>query len=132
MKTFASPSFFRAFDLLLSETNPGLKQSRWSGGGVEFERERHNFIGPGHEFTIEIFTLTKPGRRGWSLMVVKEYWWVGKESDAGRMPHWAKLKEGERADVLAWFRNRELLLEQRLPDIPQGPGAGNSSRRGAP
>jgi hypothetical protein len=34
MKTFASPSFFRVFDLVLSGTNPGLKLSRWSGDGV--------------------------------------------------------------------------------------------------
>jgi hypothetical protein len=119
MKTFASPSFFRVFDLLVGDTNPGFKQSRWSADGVDFERERHNFSGPRHEFTIEIFTLTKAGKRGWSLMVVKDYWWAGKESDAGRMPHWAKLKDGQRADVFAWFRDQELLLEQRLSARPQ-------------
>ena len=48
MKTLAQPSFFRAFDLLLSTTNPGLKQAHWIHDGVEFERERHSFSGAKH------------------------------------------------------------------------------------
>jgi hypothetical protein len=113
MKSFASPSFFRLFDLLLSSTNPGLKLSRWSIEGVECERDRHSFSGPKYGITIEIFTLTRPGKRGWSLMVVKEYWWAGKDMDAMRMPHWAKLNAGQRADVFAWLRRQELALEER-------------------
>ena len=66
MKTLASPSFFRLFDLLLSTTNPGLKLLRWTHDGVEFERTRHSMMGPKHSLAIEIFTLTRPGRRGWS------------------------------------------------------------------
>ena len=74
MKSFAHPSFFRLFDLLLSLTNPGLKRSHWTHDGVQFERERHSVTGPRHGLAIEIFTLTRSGRHGWSLMVVKEYW----------------------------------------------------------
>jgi hypothetical protein len=62
------------FDLLLSITNPGFKLARWTYDGVEFERERHSFTSPRHGLTIEIITLTRSGRRGWSLMVTKEYW----------------------------------------------------------
>jgi len=47
-------------------------------------------------------------------MVVKEYWWAGKEMDAMRMPHWAKLNAGQRTDVFAWLRSRELALEERF------------------
>lgn len=114
MKSFASPSFFRVFELLLSTTNSGLKQPQWTIEGVECEYERHSFSGPNHGFAIEIVTLTRHGKRGWSLMVVKEFWWAGKQKDAGRMPHWAKLTSGQRADVFAWFRAQELSLEQRL------------------
>jgi hypothetical protein len=45
MKSLASPSFFRFFDLLVGHTNPGLKLPRWTFDGVELERERHSFMG---------------------------------------------------------------------------------------
>jgi hypothetical protein len=114
MKSFASPSFFRLFDLILSATNPGMKQSHWTIDGVDCECERHSFNGPRYGFAIEIFTLARPGKRGWSLMVVKEFWYAGKVKDAGRMPHWAKLTGGQRADVFAWFRSQEVTAEGRL------------------
>lgn len=66
MKNFAQSSFFRLFDLLLSVTNPGSKRPHWTHDGVEFERERHSVTEPKHGLTIEIFTLTRPGRRAWS------------------------------------------------------------------
>ena len=58
--------------------------------------------------------MTKPGKRGWSLIVVKEYWWAGREKDAMRMPHWAKLNSGQRSDVLEWFHFQERALEVKL------------------
>jgi hypothetical protein len=90
MKSLAHPSFFRVFDLLVGATNPGLKLSSWTLDGIAWERERHSFTGPTHGQAIEIFTVTRSGRRGWSLMIVKEYWWVGKESKAVKAVRWAK------------------------------------------
>ena len=110
MKSFARPSFFRLFDLLLSTTNPGLKLARWTFDGVEFERERHSFSGPKHGLTIEIYTLTRGGRRGWTLMVTKEYWWAGEDSKALKNLRWAKPLSGQRADVLTWLRTQEAAL----------------------
>lgn len=114
MKSFASPSFFRVFDQLMASTNRNLTQSSWSIDGVECERDRHSFTGPKYGVTLEVFTLTRPGKHGWGLMVVKEYWWAGKEMDTMRMPHWAKLNSGQRSDVLDWFRAQELELEKTL------------------
>ena len=85
MKSFVRPSFFRVFDLLLSTSNPGLKRSRWTFDGVEFERERHTFSSPNHGLAVNIVTLTRPGRRGWKLMVTKEYWWAGNWAFAMRV-----------------------------------------------
>lgn len=113
MKSLAHPSFFRVFDLLLSTTNPGMRQWSWSVDGVNWQRERHSFTGSQHGLTIEIVTVTHPSKRGWSLMVVKEYWWVGKESRAVKALRWAKPIEGERADILRWFRDREVALGRR-------------------
>jgi hypothetical protein len=107
VKSLAQPSFFRVFDLLLSTTNPGLKRARWIHDGVEFERERHSFAGPKHGLTIEIFTLTRAGRRGWSLMVTKEYWWAGPDSKAFKNLRWARLVGSGRNEMLNWMRAQE-------------------------
>lgn len=112
MKSFARPSFFRLFDLLLSMSNPGLRLTHWTFDGVEFERERHSFSGPRHGLTIEICTLTRAGRRGWSLMVTKEYWWAGTESQAFKQLRWARPLTGQRSDVLAWLRTQEAALDR--------------------
>ncbi len=110
MRSFGDPSFFRLFDLLISQTNRGLKRSHWTHDGVEFERERHSVTGPKHGLAIEIFTLTRPGRRGWSLMVTKEYWWVGEESKALKNLRWARPIGGQRGDILAWLRTQDAKL----------------------
>jgi hypothetical protein len=118
MKSFARPSFFRVFDLLLGVGNPGLQQLRWTYDGVEFERERHSFTGPKHGLTIEIVTLTRGGRRGWSLMVTKEYWWAGAESRAFKNQRWARPLSGLRGDILAWLRAKEAMLDRTA--LPSG------------
>ena len=114
MKSLARPSFFRVFDLLLGTTNPGLKLSSWTHDGVTWEHERHSFMGTKHGQTLEIFTLTRPGKRGWSVMIVKEYWWVGKESKPVRALHWAKPIDGQRVEMLNWFRAKEAELGRRM------------------
>ena len=114
MKSLARPSFFRIFELLLGTTNPGLKLSSWTHDGVIWERERHSFTGAKHGQTIEIFTLTRPGKRGWSVMIVKEYWWVGKESRAVKELRWAKPIDGQRTEILNWFRAKEAEFDRRF------------------
>jgi hypothetical protein len=107
MRTLGDPSFFRLFDLLTSLTNRGLKRSHWMHDGVEFERVRHSVTGPKHGLAIDILTLTRPGRRGWSLMVIKEYWWAGEESKPLKNLRWARLTGGQRSDILSWLRAQE-------------------------
>jgi hypothetical protein len=111
MKSLARPSFFRMFDLLVSTLNPGLKLARWRHDGVDFERERHSFSGPRHSLTIDIFTLTRGGRRGWSLMVTKEYWWAGTEGKAFKNSRWARPLGGQRSDLFVWLRKQEAALD---------------------
>jgi hypothetical protein len=117
VKSLARPSFFRVFDLLLSTTNPGLKLSRWTFDDVEFERERHSFTGPNHGLAIEIVTLTRGGRRGWTLMVTKEYWWSGEESKALKSLRWARPIGGQRGDVMSWLKAQEAALERSSATI---------------
>jgi hypothetical protein len=115
MKSLARPSFFRVFDLLLSTTNPRMKHSRWTHDGVEFEHDRHSFSGPKHGLTIEIYTLTRCGRRGWSFMVTKEYWWAGPDSKALKNLRWARPLSGSRTDILDWMRAKETALDRSMP-----------------
>lgn len=115
MKSLVRPSFFRLFDLLLGHSNPGLKSSRWTFDGVEFERERHSFMGPNHGVAIEIFTLTRAGRRGWTLMVTKEYWWVGEEGRALKNMRWARPTSGQRSAIIAWLSAQESALDRAGP-----------------
>ena len=126
MKNLARPSFFRMFDLLLSQGNPGLKRTRWSYEGVEFERERHSFTSARHGIVIDIFTVEKKGRRGWLLMVTKEYWW-GPDDKPFKTMHWARPLSGQRSDLMAWLRTKEAEMDRALAaefghDIPQPPG----------
>ena len=114
MRSLARPSFFRMFDLLVSSSNPGMKRSRWTHDGVEFERERHSFTSSRHGIVIEIFTLTRLGRRGWSLMVTKEYWWAGPDATPFKNLRWARALSGERGDLFAWLRAQEAALERSL------------------
>ncbi len=113
MRNFAGASFFRLFELLLGSSNRGLKRSRWTHGGVEFERERHSMTGPQHGLAVEIFTLRRPGRHGWSLLVVKEYWWAGEDSKAIKSLRWARPTGGRRADILNWLRAQEATFGNR-------------------
>jgi hypothetical protein len=114
MKNLAHASFFRVFDVLMGEANPGLKLNTWTHDGVTWERERHSFNGAAHGQSIEIVTVSHSGKRGWRLMVVKEYWWAGQESRAIKAVRWAKATGGQSSDILAWFRGQEISLERQL------------------
>jgi hypothetical protein len=114
VKNLARPSFFRMFDLLLSSTNPGMKRLRWTHDGVDFERERHSFTSSRHGIVIEIVTLTRSGRRGWSLMVTKEYWWAGPDATPFKNLRWARPLSGQRSDLFTWLRAQEAALERSL------------------
>jgi hypothetical protein len=114
VKNFTSPSFFRLFDLLMSTHNPGFKRSKWTLEGVDCARERHSFTGQQHGFAVEIITFAHAGRRGWTLMVVKEYWWIGAEGKDTKLLRWARPTSGRRSDIIAWFRAQEASLERAL------------------
>ena len=124
MKNFVSPSFFRLFDLMLSTHNPDLKRAHWILNGVECARERHSYTGKMNGFVVEVFTFSRTGKRGWTLMVVKEYWWVGEESKALKTMRWARPTGGRRSDIIAWFRDQETMLDRSAPPIAH---VGNSA-----
>lgn len=101
------------FDLLIGTSNPGLKLEAWEVDGVRFERARHSYTGSSHCFAIDVFVLTRPGGRGWRLLVAKEYWWDGGHNRAIRTLRWSQPIAGSRRDIMAWLREREQILERR-------------------
>jgi hypothetical protein len=115
MKHFASPSFYRTFDLLLGAANPGLKLTQWSHDGVDWARDRYSISGRNHGFVIEVISLTRPGRNGWSMMVTKEHWWAGEATEAVKSGRWARPMSGRRKDIMEWFRKHERELDRALP-----------------
>lgn len=113
MKTLASASFFRTFDLLVGAGNPDLRSHSWDIDGVRFERERHSYDGRACAFTLEVFSLTRPGRQGWALIVAKEYWRAGAGQRPIRTGHWNKRLAGSSRDILTWMRVQENALERK-------------------
>jgi hypothetical protein len=113
MKSLSGTSFFRLFDMLAATNNPGLRLDRWAVDDVRFERERHSFSGRTHCYAIDVFMLSRPGRRSWTLMVAKEYWWDGDHKRAIRMQSWSRPIEGSRRDIMAWLRGQEIDLQRQ-------------------
>jgi hypothetical protein len=107
MKTLSSVSFFRAFDLMVGASNPGLKRDRWNVEDVYFARDRHSFSGGTHCFAIEIFLLSRPGRNGWELLVVKENWWKAGQAHAIKTFRWSQRTGGHSKAIIAWLRSKE-------------------------
>jgi len=113
MKTLSSRSFFRTFDLLIGTSNPGLKLDAWEVAGVQFERGRHSYGSPSYSFAVDIFVMTRLGRRGWGLLVAKEYWWEGGHKRAIKTQQWSQVIAGSRRDIMTWLHEREQILERR-------------------
>jgi len=85
----------------------GLRFTRWTHDGAEFERERYSFSNARHGLTVEIITVSRSGPRGWSLMVTKEYWWTGAASKPFKNTRWARPLSGLRPDLMAWLQTQE-------------------------
>ena len=105
MRSLGDPAFFRVFEALAAQANPQarLRLSHWSIGDTQWQVERHTFAGVAHSFTTETCTITKPPLRGWTMLVVKEFWWTADQRKPLRDLRWAKLLSGSRADAVDWF-----------------------------
>jgi hypothetical protein len=112
MKSFANTSFFLLFEAIVRHDNAGLSMDAWKANGVEWNRTHHNFGDQRYGFTVEVFLATRPGRNGWSFMVVKEHWWAGRHGESVKSQNWAKLMSGKRSAVMAWLTERKGELEK--------------------
>ncbi|HXI86943.1 MAG TPA: hypothetical protein VNH64_05760, partial [Parvularculaceae bacterium] len=107
MKSLGDAGFFRVFDALAGDGNPGLVLKSWTHEGADWRRDRTSLSSPEYSFIAEVFTLAHAARPKWTLLVVKEHWWAGEEKNAIKSARWARPMAGRKADILAWFRARE-------------------------
>jgi hypothetical protein len=109
MRSLGDPAFFRIFDALVAQANPPgrAKRPSWSIDGTDWRSERHTFSGASHNFTMEICTIVKLPPNGWTLLVVKEFWWIADQRQPLRDLRWAKLTAGSRAEAMNWLRKQE-------------------------
>jgi len=99
--------FFNLFALLAASSNPDRNRDAWRVDMVDWTRERLSHKGPNHALQIELHTLIRGGRRGWTLLCGHETWWDAGKLDAFRNGRWTHLAHGARGDVIAWFQERE-------------------------
>jgi hypothetical protein len=114
MKTFADTSFFLLFDEILRKDKPKASPAAWSASGVTWQHSRHTYEGLTYGVTTEVFEATNSGKSGWSLIVVKEHWWAGRNGEVIRSAHWAKPMHGSRAAIMSWLKARQRELEGTL------------------
>ena len=101
LKGFSTTTFLTSFDRLLraGEKTPG--QRSWSAHGLAWTRERHAFYGVDHSLTTEVVRVSTSAAKAWTLMVVREGWWVGDGVDPIKTRQWAHLVKGDRQKALA-------------------------------
>ena len=102
--------FFNLFSLIASTSNPDRDRDEWQAGEVAWKRERTSFKGPQYSLQMEVHTLNRAGKRGWTLIVARETWWASDRRKAFRDGHWVHVCRGARKDVEKWFSEREALL----------------------
>lgn len=103
LKGFSTSTFLLCFDRLMRSGEAAPAQTRWLAHGLSWTRERHSFYGLDHSITTEIVRASAAGPKSWTLMMVREGWWVGSGVDPIKTRQWAHLVKGERAKALADF-----------------------------
>jgi hypothetical protein len=109
MKNFASASFFRIFDHKVLPTDLLDSGPSWSVDGVDWTHARHSFGSVEYRHSTDVFIGRDPGKKPWTVMVVREGWWLGQKTSPVRNSQWAHLVAGDRSAALAWFKRQEAL-----------------------
>jgi hypothetical protein len=112
MRRIGDASFFRIVDRLFGAGATPLNAARWTIDGVDWRRERHNYSGDSHGFTVEVTTGTSARKPSWNLIIVKEYWRKAEAGEGFKTLQWAQVTSGRRADVDAWLRRQERILDR--------------------
>lgn len=103
LKGFSTNTFLTSFDRLqrAGETTPGLR--RWSAFGLAWSRDRLAQYGGDYSLSIDVVRVTSPGAKGWTLMMVREGWWIEEGRDPIKTRQWSHLVKGDRPKALTDF-----------------------------
>ena len=107
MKTLADNSFFLVFEEVIRRDNQNRASDCWSAAGVTWRHSKHSFESEKYGFAMDAYEAIRPGKTGWTLLVVKEHWWAGKHGDVLRSTQWAKPLAGNRRAIFDWFKLRQ-------------------------
>ncbi|HTT84635.1 MAG TPA: hypothetical protein VMF67_14245 [Rhizomicrobium sp.] len=110
MKSFADNSFFLLFEEIVRRDKPNEATDRWVTAGVSWQHARHSYQSADYGFAIETYEASSSSK-GWTLIVVKEHWWAGRNGDIIRSAHWAKPLRGNRTSIITWLRSRQREIE---------------------
>ena len=102
--------FFNLFSLIASTSNADRDRDAWRAGDVAWTRERTSFKGPQYALQMEVHTLDRVDKRGWTLIVARETWWASDGRKAFRDGQWVHLCRSARRDVEKWFSEQEAFL----------------------
>lgn len=106
-------NFLNLFARIAAQSNSDRDCDAWRVAGVHWQRQRLVNWGAGFSFQIETHILMHAARIPWSLLFVHELWWGETREKTIRNAHWVRLQKGSRRDVLKWFTDRELEIEER-------------------
>lgn len=113
MRSLHNKSFFWAWDMLYSASNPGREKDRWTVDGVLWLKQRHAYWGTNYSVQLEVHQLeTQPPQRDkWKLLVVVERWWASDKRECIRDQFWCKLVDGRSDLVRAWLQKNSAQTE---------------------
>jgi hypothetical protein len=112
VKSFADTSFFLLFEEILRRDQPKDAADRWVTAGVSWLHARHSYQGGDYGFAVETYEASSSAKN-WTLIVVKEHWWAGRNGEVIRSAHWAKPLRGSRASIISWLKSRQREIEER-------------------
>lgn len=115
MRSLNDGKFATVWGRVLTATNPGLGNDRWSVDGVVWTRSRHSYRNERYALVIQVYDVRSPPDRkdAWAIMVIIENWWRSGGDKSIRSYQWGRVEKGRLKDVLRWFENQAELSEKR-------------------
>jgi hypothetical protein len=105
-------AFFTLCETLVASSRPLRECGEWELKGVRCSLQRQSSWDTYSSHQIEILRFHRPGRTGWTVLLVHEIWWSGKREKAIRNARWAHQVDGSRTEALRWFAERLKEIEE--------------------
>jgi len=113
-------TFFTVCENLVAASRPLRDCGDWELKGVRCHLQRQSSWDAHSSHQIEVLRFHRPGRAGWTLLLVHEIWWGEKRDKAIRNARWVHQVDGSRHDALRWFSERNSEFERVIPNEVAG------------